>query len=169
MSIWAVIYGEPEGFGCYYNSAVFPYDKPKVVSYELGSYSAMVSYNGLTRVVEASFEVGLLRYGTKPEPDKLKVSGFAGRFRTGRVLWNASIEFQGRDGVWEYHQTYLFGVPHSKGPATIVGFLQDFPPKQKGTGGYREMIEDRARAGHADGPQNAAEVGRYWERIRKKE
>lgn len=157
-----MLFGQPEGFGLYWNGADFPAGRPKVISHDPSTSTAVVSYNGLARTLEARFEAR-----RPPSFDTLGVSGFAARFRTGRVLWNATVEFWFRDGEWDHVFTHLFDCPHSKGPATIVGFLQDFPPRQRGTGGFRRMIEDRARAGHPDGPANAAEVGREWERSQR--
>ena len=152
---------EPGEFGLHWENAIFPHGSPVLINHDPSTATAVVSYDGVERTLEARFEEG------RALPDRVTVQGLAARFKTGRVLWDTAVAFWSLgNGTWEHRQTHLFDAPRSKGPATVVGFLQDFPARQRGTGGLRRMIEDRARAGQPDGPANAAEVGREWERSR---
>jgi hypothetical protein len=95
-------------------------------------------------------------------PDKLTVHGFAARFPKGRKVWNVQLDFVREQGSteWDFHEVYLFYGPHSSAPPDIIGFLVDYPARDRGvTGMTRDYLLDRARAGRPDGPKNAREVG----------
>lgn len=130
--------------------------------YTDGDTTAVVHYGGLTRTLEADFRPDRL---PKSLPDRLLVGGFAGRFPKGKKVWDATIVFAREQGstVWDFYEVWLFGSPPANEPADIIGFLADYPARDRGVWGTsRDWVADRARAGRPNGPKNAAEVGHFW-------
>lgn len=82
-------------------------------------------------------------------------------------MWNADLVFRRDQGErdWYFWEAYVFTAPLSNSVADIIGFLHDFPARERAVGGLmRDYAWDRARAGHPGGPSTAFEVGRWWER-----
>lgn len=145
----------------HWNSWNLVHGFPKV-EYVDGEQFAVAHYGGLTKKLIARF-----RPERQPKclPDRLMVSGFAARFPKGRKLWHADVDFVRNQGTaeWEFYEVYVFDGPLSSAPPNIIGFLEDYPARERGVGGLaRECVMDRARAGRPDGPNNAWEVGRWW-------
>ena len=145
----------------HWNSWNLVHGFPKA-EYVDGEKVAMVHYAGLTRALGASFAPD---HKPKCLPDRLTIRGFAARFPKGRKVWDASLVFVREQGTteWRFWEVYLFNRPLSSEPPDIIGFLQDYPAKDRGVGGLtRDYVLDRERAGRPDGPNNAREVGDWW-------
>lgn len=131
---------------------------PKI-EYVDGEGVAIAHYAGLTRTLEVSFRPARKHSSW---PDELNVHGFAARFPKGRKVWKVLLVFVREQGSteWDFHEVYLFDGPLSSEPPDIIGFLVDYPARDRGiTGMTRDYALDRARAGQPDGPKNAREVG----------
>jgi hypothetical protein len=147
----------------FWNSWVLAHPLPAMVRYRDGDEHAQVEYGGLTREVPAVFHPE--RRHAASLPDHLFVSGFAARFRSGRRVWDGSVDFErNRGAAWSFGQVYVFDAPPSLEPARLLGFLSDFPSRERGVAGLGMMaaLRDRARAGTPDGPSDAAAVGNWW-------
>lgn len=145
----------------HWNSWNLVHGFPKV-EYVDGEKVVTVHYAGLRRTLDASLTLSRQHSSL---PDRLKVQGFAARFPKGRKVWNAQLYFVREKGSteWEFYEVYLFFGPLSSEPPDIVGFLEDYPARDRGaTGMNRDFVLDRARAGRPDGPKNAREVGDWW-------
>ena len=93
------------------------------------------------------------------ERDRLTVNGFAARFPKGRRIWNSELEFvrEDEETAWSFWQVYLFDGPASGAPPQIIGFLKDYPAKDRGLGGSGKKVRlrYRSRAGLPEGPMRA--------------
>lgn len=141
----------------YWNSWEIVHPFP-IVAYEDGANAAFVRYGGREATLSASFR-------RDRDADRLDIKGFAARFPKGRRIWDAQLEFLRKpdENEWSFWQVYLFdGCPYSGSPPQIIGFLKDYPAKDRGLGGTdkRIRVRYRSRAGLPNGPSNAADLER---------
>jgi len=137
-----------------------------VVDYRDGEPTAVVRYGGASKTLQANFTP---ERRSKAWPDRLSICGFAARFPKGRRMWDARLVFV-RDQErteWSFWEVYLHNGPLSVEPPHIIGFLADFPARDRGFGGVgmKDALRDRAQAGLPGGPANAAEVAPWWTRM----
>ncbi len=137
----------------YWNSWELIHPFPVVV-YRDDEDTALVRYGGRQAILPAHFRPGKI-------VDRLSITQFAARFPKGRRVWEAHLEFDREPGQteWSFSEVYLFHGPESASPPQIIGFLADYPARDRGLGGANKKIalRYRARAGLPDGPVNAAD------------
>jgi hypothetical protein len=137
-----------------------------IVDYKDGEKTAHVRYSGREATLPAGFRrEGDIRYnGATPQfidkgESRLSIDGFAARFPKGRRIWNARLDFIRADGEaeWSICEVNLYDGPPSSAPPQVIGFLKDFPAKDRGVGGRGRKVKlrHRARVGLPEGPVTA--------------
>jgi hypothetical protein len=147
----------------FWNSWILVHPFPVVVDYRDGEETAIVGYGDLVRTVTAIFHPERRCPGVMP--DALCLRGFAAKYPHGRRVWDGNVDFRRYPGEgWSFYQVYVFDAPPSLAPARLLGFLADFPAKERGVAGVgmKEALRDRARFGQPGGPPDAAAVGNWW-------
>jgi hypothetical protein len=121
---------------------------------------ASVKYGGVTRQLAA-------HYKREMKWESLSIQKFAAKFPKGRRIWNARMIFwrKPRFSEWTFMEVYTHEAPLSLNPPLIIGFLADFPAKDRGVSGLGkfEILRYRALAGLPDGPKTAADI-ESWSR-----
>ncbi len=152
-----------------------------IVTYSDGETTAHVRYGGREATLPARFrrEQDLRYSGSTAHiidrgKGRLSIEGFAARFPKGRRIWNAQLEFIRADGEaeWSFEEVYLYDGPESRWAPQIIGFLKDYPAKDRGIGGEGKKVRlrYRSRSGLPEGPTTAddfhdAKVWRFAEAL----
>ena len=137
-----------------------------IVTYCDGETTAHVRYGGRDATLSARYrrEQDLRYSGSTAHiidrgKGRLSIEGFAARFPKGRRIWNAQLEFMRADGEaeWSFEEVYLYDGPESRWAPRIIGFLKDYPAKDRGIGGEGKKVRlrYRSRSGLPEGPMRA--------------